>query len=417
MVDLSQYLSTVPTKTVERYFPGGYHPIRLGDRFKDGRYEILNKLGDGGFSTVWLARDYQNNYNVSLKVLVSSESSSQDRELAVFSHLQLAADDQHPGRKHVMQLLDSFSIDGPNGTHRCIVSEVLGPTVHSVAEGVPGHRLDGDQARQVCHQLLRAVDYIHSCGIAHGDIHTGNILFRCPEIKHMSPEEIATVFPPSIGKIERKDGSDVTVGFPECLPVYQVMPIYYNPKKVQLMNEIQLVDFGQSFLVADPPKSLETPLVLHPPELVFRRPLTQAVDIWNLGCTTLEILTGRLPFYMCPGDKEQELVPQFRALLGNLPAGWIADAINRGVLEDISEDSDHGGSVSLDEDIKFSYRQGFAPSAIQLDEEDLNVFVRYVQRMLVLDPAWRATASELLQDPWFLGKIGKKKGNSQEVHC
>ena len=40
-----------------KYRPGGYHPVRLGDFFKDGRYKIHHKLGWGGFSTVWLARD------------------------------------------------------------------------------------------------------------------------------------------------------------------------------------------------------------------------------------------------------------------------------------------------------------------------------------------------------------------------
>ncbi len=36
-----------------------YHPVHLGDFFKDGRYKILHKLGFGSFSTVWLARDIQ----------------------------------------------------------------------------------------------------------------------------------------------------------------------------------------------------------------------------------------------------------------------------------------------------------------------------------------------------------------------
>lgn len=39
------------------YRPGGYHPVSLGDCFKDGRYQVYHKLGWGGFSTVWLAKD------------------------------------------------------------------------------------------------------------------------------------------------------------------------------------------------------------------------------------------------------------------------------------------------------------------------------------------------------------------------
>lgn len=41
------------------YCPGGYHPVTLGDRFKDGRYEVLNKLGWGRTCTVWLVWDYK----------------------------------------------------------------------------------------------------------------------------------------------------------------------------------------------------------------------------------------------------------------------------------------------------------------------------------------------------------------------
>jgi serine/threonine protein kinase len=44
-------------ESMSGYRPGGFHPVRLGDTFKDGRYKIHHKLGWGGFSTVWLAKD------------------------------------------------------------------------------------------------------------------------------------------------------------------------------------------------------------------------------------------------------------------------------------------------------------------------------------------------------------------------
>ena len=47
---------------------GGYHPVHLGEVLID-RYVIVQKLGWGQFSTVWLAKDmmYENTF-VALKV-------------------------------------------------------------------------------------------------------------------------------------------------------------------------------------------------------------------------------------------------------------------------------------------------------------------------------------------------------------
>ncbi|ATY60945.1 kinase dsk1 [Cordyceps militaris] len=39
------------------YYYGGLHPVCLGDKFKDGRYRVVHKLGFGGFSSVLAVRD------------------------------------------------------------------------------------------------------------------------------------------------------------------------------------------------------------------------------------------------------------------------------------------------------------------------------------------------------------------------
>lgn len=48
---------TTPCEWIERYRPGGYHPVHLGDQFNHGRYHVIRKLGVGSFSTVWLVKD------------------------------------------------------------------------------------------------------------------------------------------------------------------------------------------------------------------------------------------------------------------------------------------------------------------------------------------------------------------------
>jgi serine/threonine-protein kinase SRPK3 len=52
-----EYIARVLAEEIQQYRPGGYHPVRLDDCLKDGQYQILQKLGFGSFSTVWLARD------------------------------------------------------------------------------------------------------------------------------------------------------------------------------------------------------------------------------------------------------------------------------------------------------------------------------------------------------------------------
>lgn len=54
-------------EAVERYL-GGYHPVSIGERYKNGRYVVLQKLGWGHFSTVWLVHDIETGRQLAMKV-------------------------------------------------------------------------------------------------------------------------------------------------------------------------------------------------------------------------------------------------------------------------------------------------------------------------------------------------------------
>ena len=147
--------------------PGGYHPVKIGDLFHN-RYHVVRKLGWGHFSTVWLCwdlvsvilSDIINRYTyrshrsfsfpscrakrfVALKV-VKSASHYTETALDEIKLLRCVreSDETDPKREKTVQLLDDFKISGINGTHVCMVFEVLGHNllkliIRSQYQGIP----------------------------------------------------------------------------------------------------------------------------------------------------------------------------------------------------------------------------------------------------------------------------------------
>jgi serine/threonine-protein kinase SRPK3 len=57
---------------IEDYIIGGYHTVHIGEVIFN-RYVVVQKLGWGRFSTVWLAKDFKHNTHVALKIQKSSK--------------------------------------------------------------------------------------------------------------------------------------------------------------------------------------------------------------------------------------------------------------------------------------------------------------------------------------------------------
>lgn len=152
---------------LERYCPGGFHPVDIGDTFCAGRYRVLQKLGWGGFSTVWLVHDSLVSRLAALKVVVSKigETSNEVRILQRIASIPA----EHEGYHHLRQLTNYFLHDGPNGRHQCLVFEVGGVSVPNLVVDCPSDRTTpGRLAWQISKQITVALDCLHSNGIAHG---------------------------------------------------------------------------------------------------------------------------------------------------------------------------------------------------------------------------------------------------------
>ncbi|KGM91452.1 uncharacterized protein PADG_12473 [Paracoccidioides brasiliensis Pb18] len=76
---------------LERYCPGGFYPLKLGDRLCDGCYSIVQNLGFGGSFTVWLASDQKQQELVAIKI-ESVDSASKSQELDAIKVLGLSTD-------------------------------------------------------------------------------------------------------------------------------------------------------------------------------------------------------------------------------------------------------------------------------------------------------------------------------------
>ncbi|PYI03357.1 kinase-like protein [Aspergillus sclerotiicarbonarius CBS 121057] len=377
----------IDAEPLDRYKRGGYYPTTLGCAPANGRYKILHKIRWGGYSTVWVARDQREESYVAIKICVSEGGNDRNqRELDILKKLTST----HSSSRHIMRLLDHFDLDSPNGTHRCLVLELLGPSVPDMIEArFTDGRLPGNLAKAIAKQALLGLDLLHEQKIAHGDLHTRNLAFVMPPMDNIPEHEFIKILgKPDIGHVHRNDGRSLGPGIPE----YIVRPA--RTCSWPLSHTIKIIDFGESFSQQNVPQTLHTPLVVRAPEVIFQDRLDYRIDLWSLGCMLFELFVGQPPFdslFTTP----KNLVDQMQQITNEaLPERWqdIREKLPGGA---IMESSGPGLQEWL-EQVYFDGEQN-----ADLTKEDIVKLGQIIQRLLRFEPSARASVKELLNDPWF----------------
>ncbi|KAG2439651.1 hypothetical protein HXX76_005001 [Chlamydomonas incerta] len=165
---------------LEDYKKGGYHPVNVGEKYHDGRYTVLKKLGWGHFSTVWLVHDAATDEYRALKVQKSAQHYTEAARDEVTLLTQLRDGDPNNEMKCV-RLYDSFDHVGPHGRHVCLVFEVLGDNLLALIKRYDYRGIPIPVVRNLAQQMLVALDYMHRCcDIIHTDFKPENVMLVEP---------------------------------------------------------------------------------------------------------------------------------------------------------------------------------------------------------------------------------------------
>ncbi|RAK95376.1 kinase domain-containing protein [Aspergillus ibericus CBS 121593] len=391
------------TESLEKYRPGGYHPVMIGDLLH-GRYHIVDKLGYGGYSTVWLARDTRLERYVAVKVGIANSLSHETKTLRVLS--APGASSFHPGFLSIPSPLDEFELTGPNGTHPCYT---MTPARCNLREVSYSRLFPLDVARALSGGLVLAIAYIHSKGYIHGDIHLRNILVKLPSsFDSLSIEKFYEEYgEPEIYPVKQRNGDPL----PPNVPPKAVSPLYLgiNAGEFTLRDtQILLGDFGEAFsptLQCRRGQDCHTPFPMRPPEARFepQTPLSYSADIWSLAVAIWEILGMKAIFSM--ESPEEEVIAQQIHVLGPMPGSWFSQWEERG---DFFEDDGRpveGQEIwpameqAFEEGVR-KYRQ--KKRMADFDDEETAAILALMRRMLKFRPEERLTIDEVMQSEWMV---------------
>ncbi|KAJ7198319.1 kinase-like domain-containing protein [Mycena pura] len=308
------------------YTPGGFCPIRLGCTLgSPPRYRVLAKLGHGSFSTVWMAHDRVRHQNVALKI-VEARRTSKSQEMEILQRLKAP-------RANVVQLLDVFEHISPNGIHQVLVMELLRPLHYTRWEFRPKF------VRTVLRQIIEGLEFIHSRGIAHGDLHPGNVGATMPEIVPLSVKEVwdCAGRPQTLAVVHSSGDLNMNSYPPYLCETIDMEEFLLRQVAVtgvaQRPLSIRILDLGDAYIVneSSSPKCI-TPMGYWSPEVAFAQialgdenaPWDQRSDIWSLAVCVRVIYFAAYLFLLRNlfSFVRDDLLHEMMMYCGEVPDAW-----------------------------------------------------------------------------------------------
>jgi serine/threonine-protein kinase len=242
-----------------------------------GRYEIGDRLGLGGMSTVHLAFDRRLEREVAVKLL-AEHLADDPAFVARFKREALAAARLvHP---NIVQVFD-FGLDDTSGRHYIVMEYIRGQSCAEILRD-RGH-IPVQEALAIIGHACRGLDYAHRNGVVHRDVKPGNLL-------------------------RSDDGL------------------------------VKLADFGIAKALSDESAITQVGSVLGTaaylaPEQAHGEEATARSDLYSLGVVTYQLLSGKLPYEATSLTElalmqQREAPPLLNELDASIPA-QLAASVDR----------------------------------------------------------------------------------------
>ena len=208
-----------------------------------GRYTLQRILGRGGMGVVWLARDEELEREVAIKFLPEVVASDREAVKELKRETRRSLELTHP---HIIRIYD-FLQDAR--TAAISMEYIAGDTLSARKSDGERGCFEPDEIAAWVGQLCSALDYAHGVAqIVHRDLKPANLMVDARGHLRIADFGIASSISESVSRVSRQAGTSGT-------------PVYMSPQQMM----------GEKPAVSD--------------------------DIYALGATLFDLLTGKPPFY------------------------------------------------------------------------------------------------------------------------
>ncbi|VEL27534.1 unnamed protein product, partial [Protopolystoma xenopodis] len=331
--------------------------VPIGDTIKR-RYEVRKILGEGSFGQVLDCIDLHTQKLVAVKVLkrLDDHKVAAAHELEVLVNL---AKLDKTGSSNCINVLDFFDWRGSY----FISFPLLGSSVFQFLEANEYAPYPIEQVASISAQLCDAVNFMHSCRLAHTDIKPENILFVNDAYDEIYDDKLG------------------------------------RPLRVVRDSTIKVIDFGSATYDNEHHPTIIQTRHYRAPEVVLELGWSFPADVWSIGCIIYELVTGDCLFMTHDNLQHLAMMERF---LGPLPRNMIRKSRCRRYFHKCKLDWDPEGSDGC------YVRKHVKPLAdIWFASSDMYKRLSFdlIKEMLYFDPHQRITASKALEHPFTLSSI------------